>query len=198
MACRGLDHTRRTSETSAILPSIQFARMRTTGRRLLLLPLIFAGCSEDPGACGASICKVDRAPVSIETRLSEAAVAAGQSVGVTCIVAFDDGSSESIAPPQVSIAIEPDAAIEGATLTPSRAGTYTVHCEMGDAAVTPAKLEVTAGAASRSIASVEPATIESGAISNATCRYEDQYGNAAEASPAIEIDPSEGVAIAQL
>ncbi len=177
--------------------------MGKAGTRLSLLFFflsIAAGCSEDPGACGSSVCLFkEHGAVRVETQLSAASVVAGQSVDVTCKVTFDDGTTAEVAPPDVTITVTPDGAtLEGARVSSNRAGRYQVQCELANATATPAELEVRPAAAARSIATVEPSTIRSGERSTASCRFEDQYGNAVDAAAQIEASPADGVAIDQL
>src|SRR5688572_23903486 len=135
--------------------------MLTTGRRVALL-LLLAGCSEDPGACGSEVCLFkERTPIAVETKLSQTTAMVGMSVGVTCSVRFSDGATEELAPPDVSISATPEATVDGARVSATRPGTYTVSCTIGDAAVTPAELVVTAAFPARSIATVDPSSIAS-------------------------------------
>jgi hypothetical protein len=159
-------------------------------RGLLVLPLIVFGCDE---GSGPGLFK-EKTATGIDTLLSAERIVAGGRVDVSCLVHFDDGTSAEMAPPAIGIGVTPEGTtLEGAQLSSTRAGTYTVQCDLAGVSATLAKLEVTAAAAKVSVAAVDPATIASGEKSTASCRVEDQYGNAIDAPAQLSIDPADGV-----
>jgi hypothetical protein len=167
--------------------------------RLLFVALVIAGCSEDPGSCGSEICLFkERTATQVETILSSARIVAGESVTVSCLVRFDDDSSQELAPPDIDVAVTPEVALAGASLAPTQPGTYAVRCALGGTPATPATLVVDAAPASRSITTVDPSTIRSGEKSTARCAIEDRFGNRTDVASAIDVDPSRGVAVNQL
>lgn len=177
--------------------------MRAVHQRLslLLLGAALAGCQDDPGSCGSAVCLFkQRTAVSVETTLSAESVVAGQTVDVGCVVHFDDDTTEEVAPPDVQVSVTPeDAGLQGAQLSPTKAGTYTVQCVVPDAESTPAKLEVTPGEPARSMTVLDPSTIRSGEVSRASCMIADRYDNPIEGVAGdLEVTPPEGVTVSQL
>lgn len=139
----------------------------------------------------------------VETKLSVDTAAAGTDVAVTCL-----GQPGDIVIPTPAFTVAPsaDVAVAGATLTPHKAGLYTVACTLPNAAKTtdptPAQLLVTAGKAVTINTKVDPAQIAAGDAAHATCAGTDQFGNAAAtgagASWTITMDPPETAGIVDL
>lgn len=139
----------------------------------------------------------------VETKLSADAAAAGTDVVVTCL-----GQPGDLIIPTPTYTVTPsaDVAMAGATITPHKAGLYSVACSLPNAAKTtdstPAQLLISAGKAVTISTKVEPAQIAAGETALATCAGTDAFGNAAAtgegAGWTITIDPPETADIAEL
>ena len=137
----------------------------------------------------------------IETEVSADAVTAGESVAVTCVAYDADGEvvedAETTWDTTPSDGADPAGSEgDGDDLTLTAAGTVEVTCASGDLVDgSPAVVEVAAGAPVRSVASVDPATVQAGGTSTVTCELEDEYGNGVEADDATVSVTPDGAAV---
>ncbi|GMV40416.1 MAG: hypothetical protein AMXMBFR64_21320 [Myxococcales bacterium] len=154
--------------------------------RLLLSVLVFSlGCSEsdvtgagepdagDPGPVGG------HGKLTIDTKLSDNQVYAGQTVDVTCTVR--DGSGEAVDKP-TGLFIKPG---EGLTVTDhalltTKPGTWKVACKLLDPPIVDLDMEtlvVVKGAPIKVEAKVDPASVGAGEQAQVTCIVTDALGN---------------------
>ncbi|MCB9730350.1 MAG: hypothetical protein H6744_03460 [Deltaproteobacteria bacterium] len=123
-------------------------------------------------------------------------VAAGSPASVTCTV-FDDHDRVVVTPTTFEVSPAEGRTVEGATVLPTKVGTYTAVCsapafEMVDP--TGATLEVVAGDPARVTAILDHPQVAVFEKTNVTCAVEDAYGNVIEGG--TQVVAPEGVAVA--
>lgn len=129
-----------------------------------------------------------------------ASIASGATAQVTCTGKDAFGNEIPATDDRWSVAVSPaeTADIEGLTLTGKIAGTADVLCKhegADDATANAAQLEVTAGAPTKTVATVEPSTSTAGDTAKVTCKATDDAGNDASAAGAFTVSSDGDVTV---
>ncbi|MFZ4578206.1 MAG: hypothetical protein ACOYOB_07375 [Myxococcota bacterium] len=127
---------------------------------------------------------------TIETAVAPTQIAAGEKAVTTCTGKdkYGNAIASSDADWKVTIAPETSGKVEGMSVEGQKAGTVSVSCARADAAkaaVTAASLQIVAGPAFQTVATVTPPSFVVGAgSSDVSCATEDAFGNAVQADAA--------------
>ena len=148
-------------------------------------------------ACGETGMTFDLATVSVDTSLDRSIINAGETVKVTCIVTDLDGREVKT---DTAFDVKPGVGVivDGAEVTPSKTGEYTVTCMLPDglkADETPETLLVTLN----NIVSVETTLdknkVQAGTDVEVSCTVKDVDGEVVEWDAEALVDPEGGMEI---
>ncbi len=160
-------------------------------RLLFVLSLLAVGCGEDK--------KFDpNLATSVETFVQFPSIVAGTTTPVACVRI--NGRGEQIAGGAFSINVTPaqGASVNGLEVGSTLVGTLAVTCTDNELALTdasPAEVTVTPAAASHTVISLDPASVEANEPTSVSCVAKDPYGNIAAANLRLEVTPKESVTV---